>query len=508
MRPRVWTVLAAVMSAVLLPFPSPAAEGDGAALLAKHAAYVGWSAGDGKVKSLRKTGKVLRDGRTTTYRSLWLGIAYRDTVAAPSGLTYDSGFTGRVPWVSNANGFTLQPAGETLKLLFDDQALFGEEMSAFTGSRVLRQETVGGVATTVVRLTSGVGFPVDVAIDPATGAYKRIVIDPGGRYETSLNDVSYVEVQGKRFIARWRRDASKTVVGYDTVEVDPPIQPDDLRPPKQTATWTFGEGVSPIELTATRIKLLATVNGVQGTFVFDTGASQTAFTPAFVDRAKGKRFSDTRVGGIAGVVSAGLVRIDSIAIGGSTLRNVVASDAVKSDSLRREGIDGLLGGDVLGGAVVALDLDAKTIRIMDPTKVAPTANGLVLHPDLASFSMRVPMKLDNRIDVIALLDSGNPGLVLFSDELLVKDRVPLGPDPNELARVRLGAGISGGVEIERCGTLDELSLGPIVYRPVPGCSSPSFARNEMLVGLEFMRAFNYVFDYPDGIVVLQKRRQP
>ncbi len=38
------------------------------------------------------------------------------------------------------------------------------------------------------------------------------------------------------------------------------------------------------------------------------------------------------------------------------------------------------------------------------------------------------------------------------------------------------------------------------------CDSPSFARNEILVGLDFMHAFNFVFDYPDGLIVMIPRK--
>jgi hypothetical protein len=32
------------------------------------------------------------------------------------------------------------------------------------------------------------------------------------------------------------------------------------------------------------------------------------------------------------------------------------------------------------------------------------------------------------------------------------------------------------------------------------------SRNDILVGLDFMKAFNYVFDYPDGIIVMIPRK--
>ena len=79
-----------------------------------------------------------------------------------------------------------------------------------------------------------------------------------------------------------------------------------------------------------------------------------------------------------------------------------------------------------------------------------------------------------------------------------------------IRRIRIdkeqGDSNGSGYEIEHCGKLSSLTLGPIEYKPVPACDSEAFARNEILVGLDFMKAFNYVFSYPDGIVVLTPRK--
>jgi hypothetical protein len=115
------------------------------------------------------------------------------------------------------------------------------------------------------------------------------------------------------------------------------------------------------------------------------------------------------------------------------------------------------------------------------------------------------MKLADKIDVLATLDSGNPLNVLFSQDLIYHDHVPFLVDPNQLGSTRMGGGV-GGSEIEHCGHLSSLQLGPISYKPVPACDSTSMSRNDILVGLDFMKAFNYVFDYPDGIIVMIPRK--
>jgi hypothetical protein len=117
------------------------------------------------------------------------------------------------------------------------------------------------------------------------------------------------------------------------------------------------------------------------------------------------------------------------------------------------------------------------------------------------------MKINDKYDVIATLDSGNPLNVLFSSELIARDHLTFLVDPSQLGSTRYGGGI-GGVEIEHCGKLTSLNLGPIAYRPVPACYSGFETHYEILVGLDFMKNFNYVFSYPDGIVVMIPRKNP
>ena len=47
----------------------------------------------------------------------------------------------------------------------------------------------------VVRVTLTNGDPIDLYIDPATGAYLQATIDPGGSYETTIHVLSYADRQ-------------------------------------------------------------------------------------------------------------------------------------------------------------------------------------------------------------------------------------------------------------------------------------------------------------------------
>ena len=52
------------------------------------------------------------------------------------------------------------------------------------------------------------------------------------------------------------------------------------------------------------------------------------------------------------------------------------------------------------------------------------------------------------------------------------------------------------------------SLGPVRYDKPMACQTNAFARNEILVGMDFLKHFNYVVDYSRGIVVLRTRKNP
>ncbi|MDB5028059.1 MAG: aspartate aminotransferase [Candidatus Eremiobacteraeota bacterium] len=502
-------VLAALTALVLAGSPSaPAVAGDeAAALIAKHAAYVGWHVGDGVVKTLREAGDTTRDGKTLgTLTSLRYGHAHRDTFVTKDGIHSDSGFTGSVAWTSSENGFTIRPIGEVVRWEFAVDSLFSEAtvMPAFTPA-IRKNEKVAGVDCVVVRLTSATDATIDVYVDPATGAYLRAVVDPDGKYESSYDGLAYQLVDGKRFLSAWHFGNSKTRHGYATIEVNPQIEPDALRPPKQTATWTFGDAPAQIEYVeapAKRIYVELVVNGVKGKFILDTGTDGTSVVDSFARRAGAKRFGTTGIGGIgANIVRANLFRVDTIAVGGSVLHDVIISSGLDEQDFERMGVVGIIGFDLFAATVAELNLDTKSLRLMDPAKVAPDERaGMAVRVDLSDFHIRAPMRIDDRLDVIATLDSGSPSLVLISRDLITREHLEL-KTPSE----GYISGI-GGDELVRCGHVKSVSLGPFRYEFPRTCASASFARNEILIGLDFMRAFNFVFDYPDGLIVMTPRK--
>ncbi|MBV8153385.1 MAG: hypothetical protein JOY98_03140 [Candidatus Eremiobacteraeota bacterium] len=99
---------------------------------------------------------------------------------------------------------------------------------------------------------------------------------------------------------------------------------------------------------------------------------------------------------------------------------------------------------------------------------------LPVYVDLTDGELTVPMTLNDSMTVNAVLDSGNPGSVLFSYDLVKKHHAF---DPQTL------------------------TLGPIHYQ-IGGWESCCMAANYALLGFDFLKHFDYVFDYPHGRMFL------
>jgi hypothetical protein len=167
----------------------------------------------------------------------------------------------------------------------------------------------------------------------------------------------------------------------------------------------------------------------------------------------------------------------------------------------------LIGFDLLAGAIVEMDLDAQTMRILDPALVVPDSKqGVTVNVDLTTGQPRVPMTVGGKAPVLATLDSGDEFYVLFSSQLVSRQHVTFFSPPDSLAAKLEFFGVNGE-EIDDCGKLESLELGPISYRPVPACMSNSMSYNEILVGSDFFEKFNYVFDYPDGELLVTPRKK-
>jgi hypothetical protein len=469
---------------------APGGDAQAAALLAKHRAYVGWQFGDGTFRSMRITGDVTNEKgeRTISFVSLSRGLLVRDiyTMIAHGNVSENTGFTGSVFWSSDYNGFTTPIYGGYAKYLASS-AVLGLEGTTELPATYRGEATVAGKPLAIVRVTLKNADAMDLYEDPATGAYVQAVIDPGGPYEKTLHIVAYAEAMpGKKMISAYRIGKDTALHTYRIFEPNAAVSDADLHPPSATASWTFGDPKpAPISLHKNRIIIGATVNGIKGRFILDTGATAIVLDDQFAERA-----GAAAVGGpgeastFYGTVRTKTRRVGTIVVGGSTLHNVfVDSEDFRAHDYRgldREGYDGLMGYDLFAGAIVKLNVYNSTLTLLDPSTELSDASGVAFRVDLSRHIPAIPMTVNASVPVETILDTGNPGVAFLSYDLARKHDL------------RLGSPV--------CGNIQTLQVGPITYSGQSVCLD-NFG-GDMLVGYDFLKHFDYVFDYPHGRLFL------
>lgn len=490
----IFVVVALVASGVRAP-----AADDAQSLLVKNKAFAGWVFGDPSMNGLRLSG-TFGDREIVDLRR---GAIWRRTITdSKTGITYDIGFTGKRFWFTDPNGFTIPVSSDGVQYQVAYQVVMNQGIPLLKGT-LHGSADVDGTHTDVVRVQPPGGAVIDAYIDPASGRLARAVIDPDG-YATKLDVLGYTDLDGKKIIAQWHIAGPKVII--DKVE-HAKIDDGDFHPPAARATWTFGP-VQPIPITVTklfpRIVVRATVNGVQGNFILDSGAGRIAFNPDFAARAKVKNIAPTVSIGLTGERKGSIGRVDTIAVGGNVLHNVLVSDNVNVQS-RWDSYDGLLGYDFLAGAIVDIDVAKQQMTIFDPAKYAVSAPGPALFVDLATGTPTVPVTLNGRVKAHFTFDTGDPMAVVAAEQLYGP---PHGVEMRFEGYAQLGGAggdASKGSRYASCGHITSIEIGTIKYGNVPACFGPYdklFGKDRGIIGLDFLKQFDLTFDYPESALYL------
>jgi len=491
------------------PAPVPAAADDVQALLAKHRAFVGWQYGDGSVTSLYlERIYTAASGKVTQHATeLRIGLAYRRDYQASEtyGEGGSTGFTGRLFWKTSENGFTVPMIGDTEKYYLAFDVLFMEGSTELPAT-LQNSTTIDGKNVEVLRISMNGALPFDVYEDPQTGAYLRAVVDPDGQFETTVDIRSYNDLApGKKIIGSWSYGSDKGVYSYAKTTLNPTLSAQALHPPAPAATWDFANSQPfPIRVTDSRLYIDAKVNGVPGRFIIDTGAGDIALTDDFANRAHVKTVAHSTAFGIGGVTKSLVRKADTITVGGNTLSNVIVSslNITLDDKKNYENVDGLMGFDLFAGAIINLSLSAGTIQITNPASAADGRGGYPMTPDLSNDVPMVPVKVAGKLTVNAILDTGGTNLVMLSNE--VEDHgvhLIVNQENTFLNGNMIGEGVAGE-EMLRCGPLERISIGPFQYTGLEACESTNWGLHDGLVGFDFLKHFDYVFDYPHGVMYM------
>lgn len=529
---RVFMAAGAVACMLLAPHAARSATDDAATLIAKHRAYVGWALGDGTLKSARVTvhaeaaspAATPKPGATpdplgeanATSVMIRRDLLYRASTTAYGVEVRSDGFTGSVFWRANINGNTVTRRGRDAREALTADVI-GSEGLAEVPASTRPDATFAKKTAAVVRIEPKTGVPADIYFDRDNGAMLGYTLAPDVALERQTVHVAeYSEfAPGKRYVSAWGFGDSARVYRVTKFEPNVAVSDADLHPPTPRATWTFGEPAS-MPVTVVRrtgggrsVNVEAVVNGHVGHFLLDSGAGSILMFEPFATTAGVVDLGRSGYSGVNGrFVPATIARVATLKLAGSTLHDVIVQHNTAAST--GSGIDGIIGYDVLAGAVVDVDLVTNRLTLTDPSgfDVQPKQGAYAFPLDLSVFHAGVPVKIKDTVLPSVWIDTGDDFFVILPHELerhtvALAGTLTVGGFDYDMT-LYFGGVDGGGAVPARCVHFNEVQIGPYRYQKALSCFAPNdaFGLDGGLIGFDFLRHFNWTFDYPHGRLVL------
>ena len=464
-------------------------------IFAKHTAAVGYSLSDGRAKPyLIESATTDREtGRTSKSRHEQAGAYFRDQ-SVHGGRSGAWGFDGHGFWIQDWNGNVLYELG--LGRQYDVAwAVIGAESF---GPELSPEMMTATADDYVVRIHAPTAMPADVYFNKKTYLIDRAVVNPAGVPET----VDYSDYQRSGPVT-----VAMTVTSGDAVSRvtkflwDAPLPATDFDAPARRSYATFpstGSSTVPFDDKRDSIVFEATVNGVKGHFVLDTGAAGVFLTPDFASKAHLtplETTSGTSAGGQFGLAST---RIGHLRIGDVDLSDFYAWIGAKGDA------DGFVGYDVLAQTVCDVDFDKKQLTFVNPAGYAGDPKRGALIVALDNQTPEIQALVNTKRQVFMTLDTGDGSSMTFF-------RTFVDQNPGIVARGAEARFVGGGGETQSgyIGTLDEIDIGPYKFFGLEadvlgGFGGLASSRlRQGLIGYQMLRRFDLTFDYPDNKVYLE-----
>ncbi|HEY8314355.1 MAG TPA: hypothetical protein VIG51_09270 [Candidatus Baltobacteraceae bacterium] len=516
---RVDFAITATCCAVLLscPLAGRAQQSQTSALLSKHAEFTGPTAAGA---TWNATGTRTSRGTVDKFTEARRGLLFRDTISTTAGVSDDVGFSGRSVWHADANGFTSTLLGPTAQAAIDFDIVRSEAIGSIAGASLQGNADVRGTRCSILRLAAPGGVPMDLYEDGATGAFLRVVVDPGTAHAQTFEILGYVATaKGRKVIGEWSVDNHDyALTKFDTAG---PVLDSAIAPPAPRAMWTYSTQDIPFIYTtetdnSRQIKINASINGHAGIFLLSTDAPSIVLYQPFGSQAGVTDLGTSDFSPYIGNSQfQGYARAKTLQVGSAILRDVVVAQ-IRAPNAR---IAGVLGYDFLARALVNVDLQQQRMQILDPALYAPTlAAGAYAFPiDLTDHTPAIAMQLPKGGYAFPTLDTGLSGFMILSQQLSDSRQIE-GAAINDVATIGFGGlGPTGdpiasiGMQITyiswntattsgSCVRVPLIQIGPYKYANPPLCFGGSniFGENRGLIGMDFLRHFNWTIDYPDA----------
>lgn len=457
---------------------------------------------------------IAENGLTGTTREVSCQGDYRSTTTLGPFITSEGSISGQ-PWSEDENGQVVPVQGVHRRGAADARAL-NDALTHPTDGVKLLGEVSSPVTAYVVEVNPPDGRREWLFFDKVTSLTDRIeAVISGARTVETYADFKTVNGRTEAWSGHYSDGEAANDVDWHigSLQVAKKSDQTPLAAPTSKPFVDFPNGVTSTKLPATivgsRIVITLTIGGKGYDFLLDSGSSDINVDYAAAQQM-GLTLYGKGVGAASGTFTASRSVIGEADIGPLALHNVVIDVIPFMDypTLYKK-VVGLVGYDFIAGAVLRVDYVNNAVYAYERGQYSPAAG-----------SYPIPVMLDDRVPTVSaqvgqaagdhfIIDTGADIGYLFpafasahpkdvADEGLggemgyyytmsargVGGTVPL--IPTQVSRFQIG-----GVSFTNwlMYTLDAKNIGGEDY--------------DGLVGYDFLRFFNVVFDYADSVIYLE-----
>ncbi len=203
------------------------------------------------------------------------------------------------------------------------------------------------------------------------------------------------------------------------------------------------KAIIPYQNSMGKLIVKASINGIEGNFVFDTGAP-VSFTNSFAKKLGVKNFKKVQIEDSNGNVShVSLFELPFITLGGVRFNLVKSLVLEKESILKKFGIDGVIGYTLFGGFAVQIDSRVKNIIIVPQSDCLNLDESFSCNMISNQYNLPLLNVMLNGYKDTVMFDSGDSQFYVLSEKFL--ERVI-----SERAVVLLNKG-EGVVSVGACG---------------------------------------------------------
>lgn len=253
----------------------------------------------------------------------------------------------------------------------------------------------------------------------------------------------------------------------------------------------------PYRNVAGKMQVKVSVGGVEGLFIFDTGAP-VCLTHSFAQKVNLEKLQELEfVDSNGEIIRQDIYLLDALRVGDTDFTKVQTVVFEEGNMIEQMGIDGVLGYTVFAGQIVALDAVNHEIVISDLEDRFPMKSEYACRMLNSDYTPMIELKVNGQVADTVLFDSGAGGFWNVSAERFMQLK-----KAGAVRQLSKGRGIisfgAAGLEkdTERYRLLaEEVEVGGVKFRDVTAETTTGMSR----IGTDLLYYGKVVMDYRKGL---------